>query len=87
MIQIRAEAEELEENFDISFGLMYQIIKGLACDTCFQVLMGVLLTLTLTLTLTQVLMGVLLTLTLTQVLMGVLSLAIIALLVTQYLLV
>ena len=42
MIQIRAEAEELEENFDISFGLMYQIIKGLACDTCFQVLMGVL---------------------------------------------
>ena len=37
MIQIHTAAVELEGEYAISFGLMFQIIKGVACDTCFQV--------------------------------------------------
>lgn len=41
-IQIREACEELDESYQVSFGLMFQIMKGLACDQCFQILMGVL---------------------------------------------
>jgi len=40
--KINEEAEELQAAYQISFGLMFQIVRGLACDQCFQVLIGLL---------------------------------------------
>merc|ERR1712031_16821 len=42
-IQIIKSVEELKMSYGISFRVMFTIIKGLACDTCFQVLIGVLI--------------------------------------------
>ena len=33
----------VQESYQVSFGLMFQIMKGLACDQCFQVAIRVLL--------------------------------------------
>lgn len=40
--RIIREAQDLEAQYKISFGLMFKIMKGLACDGCFQMLMGLL---------------------------------------------
>lgn len=40
--EIVRKAVDLKETYGISFNIMFAIMKGLACDTCFQVLMGIL---------------------------------------------
>lgn len=41
--RIIREAQDLEAQYQISFSLMFKIMKGLACDGCFQTLMGLLM--------------------------------------------
>jgi len=40
--EIVRKAVDLKETYGISFNIMFAIMKGLACDTCFQILMGIL---------------------------------------------